>query len=172
MDHEQNRRWQEGEPPFNGRTLETTWMLLPTLRVAIAWTIGRLKRLGAEDLCRVEDWHEHDGYIVSATPWTWADLEQALTSDQSLRESTSDDTYVRSAFFPSSRAWYFRYLVTNDPGDLVDPPDLSVVGTSPVGKLDLTGSMALIEEIERLLKPLVHVEVHDARAFFNSGWGG
>ena len=81
-------------------------------------------------LVRLDDWHEHDGYISAPVSTSWAELQRQLANDDAFVNICSDDTYVRLAFYSSDFEFYLRVHVAregetapgharlnNDPGD-------------------------------------------------------
>ncbi len=165
MDQEFERRWQEARAPFAQGVVESDFMRLPSLRRVLV-ALADLLEVGAEaGLSRLDDWHEHDGYITTAKPTSWRDVRAALSEDDRLLAFASDDTFVRVGLFPGDRSWYLRFCITRD------PDDFGADGHDPGGVLDLSGPPQLLASAERALAGLTDLKSATASDFFRKGWG-
>lgn len=86
MDSEFDMRWRQAEAPFDGMTISLTdFVPLSTLRSMLIVAVSVLHaHCPHAPLFRLEDWHEHDGYVKEATPTTWQELQAALASMEAL----------------------------------------------------------------------------------------
>ncbi len=170
MDAQLEQRWKDGKPPFDGSCLRLTGHVpLPTLRSLLRTIVDILRqRMKHRRLLRIDDWHEHDGYVTKALPTDWAALDQVLMNEQSLHHSRHGDSYVRWAFYPDDLTFLLRY-------DVLDPdeePELS----EPMGDCDLCADANTIGEIcgkaDRLGNCLNCLEEVSAKEYFDKIYAG
>lgn len=79
-------RWKAVQQPFDGSVL---WLcepiLIADLLLPVALIIDELHRIyGNEDLNKIADWHEHDGYINVSSPSSWQELKKFVNSPEDL----------------------------------------------------------------------------------------
>ncbi len=169
MDEEFDRRWRGGLPPFDGVTLyQDDVVRLSVLRPVFIVVVEMLSaRCDSDDLFRVHDWHEHDGFIAIPEPSSWRELQVILESDQALRASSTRDTYVSTGYFPPDRSFYLRIYIPDD-SDL--PPDYSV----NQGLFDVTCDEVLAGGILQAARQAAPVEIHQepARLHFDRRYRG
>lgn len=160
--------WRSGRAPFDGLTLATGLLPTPRLRLAASTLVSLLRPGFARTSLRTaEDWHEHDGYVTSATPATWEELAAAVADDDALVRWSPGDDRVRRAWLAGDGSFYLRWFVYDESDDLMpaDPP----VG----GDVDLTGQAGVVEAAREALAELgVDAEVAPARDFFRRRWAG
>ena len=165
VDAEFTDRWRNRREPFNGITLEMPWpgKLLGDLRSALRQVVDVLqKRDGGHLLYTLEDWHQHDGYVMSAALSNWVDVLDSLSSDEAILRKWPGDTYVRRGYFPDHRGWYLRIWFDDD--EELDELDRPTRGT-----FDLTGP----EDLTSLLYAKIPgLETHPAAAFFDEKYAG
>lgn len=138
----------------------------PTHRPPAACHLGVARKAG-HHLRIAHDWHEHDGYVTTATPTTWDDLAAAVANDEAFLRWSPEDDLVRRAWLADDGSFYLRWFMYDERSDLTsaDPP----VG----GDVDLTGRSELVEAGREALAELgVGTEVAPASAFFRSRWAG
>src|SRR5438128_8993748 len=113
MDQEFERRWRAGLPPFDGVTLyHDDVVLLSLLRPVLTQVVETLlARRNTDEVLKVNDWHEHDGFITIPEPASWGELQAILESEQALRASSTRDTYVSTGYFPPDRRFYLRIYI-------------------------------------------------------------
>lgn len=161
MDAEMDRRWRANEPPFDGVRLAPDALLpVADLSAAITVVTDHLSRSMSPDsrLWFVEDWHEHDGYVKKAEPASWQMIRE-WSKRENLRPG---DTYVRAAFFPDSRSFYFRYYVADEePGEAME------------GEFDLTGPKPLIDSTALALAEAGYhaLTIESAKLYFDRAAG-
>lgn len=103
-------RWKAVQQPFDGSVL---WLcepiLIADLLLPVALIIDELHRIyGNEDLNKIADWHEHDGYINVSSPSSWQELKKFVNSPEDLAKAYIDETHVSLGFFLQSYSFYFR----------------------------------------------------------------
>jgi hypothetical protein len=165
MDDEFNQRWQRAESPFDGVTLFLAdYVPLAALRTALTAVVTALHaRYPHSRMFQLHDWHEHDGFVLEATPTTWDEIRAALASDGALERTCTDDSYVRTAWFPEERDFLLRFHVR----DLDDP--------SPVhhGIFDVTAREPLASRLrEAVAEAGTELSVLPAKAFFDRKYRG
>lgn len=154
-------RWRNAEQPFAGVILCSAWLGLDELRTRVATVVAVLPQ--AATLETSLDWHEHDGYVTRAESQPWACLEEAVSEPASFLAWSSDDTYVRRAWYPRDFSWLPRWYVSRDPGDVALPAG------DPAGDFDVTASEQLVE---RITLDVPEGQMHPAKNYFDAAWAG
>jgi hypothetical protein len=170
MDVELDRRWRIGDVPFDGTTLSTADSdPLPLAEAhAVVLTIVRFLRQQWPDagLFMLHDWHRHDGYLTTAIPISWDDMDVRLRSVDSFRKLSTGDTFVSVGIFPSEYQFYLRFDPNAD-------EDLSF-NDEQCGDFDLTCSDALAGELKQLIgnvcdRPMI---LSAAKGYFDRMYAG
>jgi hypothetical protein len=174
MDAEFFQRWREGRAPFNGQTVTLKdFVPLATLRIALLQVVQQLQDYRPDAaLFRLDDWHEHDGFVKEAEPATWQELDTLLTSEQTLKAASTGETHVRRGYFPAERDYYLRLYVPgayDNPFHAHDDPDLV-----DYGSFDVTCPEPLMRQIVIAVESAgrIDLEVIATQAFFDRGYGG
>lgn len=159
--------WQSHRPPFDGVCLHLRESVpVAKLRTVLSALVEALKHeFRDENLAEFDDWHEHDGFVTAAHPATWDSLESHLASDSALCKSCPNDTYVCKAFYPESRAFLLRYLITDD-----DESNIS----ANEGDCDFTGSGELLSRLVMQFPSEISDLFHSmpAKEFFDDRYSG
>ncbi len=160
--------------PFNGQTVTLKdFVPLAQLRQAVLQVVQQLRDYRPVDaLFRLDDWHEHDGYINHANPATWQELDALLTSEQTLKAASTGETYVRRGYFPAERDYYLRLYIPDtydNPFHSDDDPNLV-----DYGLFDVTCQEPLAHQIAEAVGVIeaIELEVIAAQAFFDRSYGG
>jgi hypothetical protein len=113
MNEQLDQRWRQKQPPFDGEVVVFDDSLTPSAMVRALQLIVQVlgKESGSEELRKIEDWHDHDGFIKSDELYSWAELRSAVTSVDSLRVSCSDDWMVHTLVYPVSLGFCLRYWI-------------------------------------------------------------
>ena len=108
--------WQDGEKPFHGETIyPLDDVFVRDAIVAIPSALNHIARYyPGSRLFAFDDWHEHDGFIVSAKPTTLDEIRRQLATPESYISSHSDDTAVYRAIYSDSRDFLLRYSLWDD----------------------------------------------------------
>jgi hypothetical protein len=154
-------RWRNAERPFSGVILQSPSLRLEQLRAGVAAAVAILPRAASLDTSL--DWHEHDGYVTAAETQPWTSLEQAVSEAAAFLAWSSDDTFVRRAWYPPDFGWLLRWCVSSDPDDFGLPPG------GPAGDFDVTASRQLVKRISALVPD---GQMHRAQYYFDSAWAG
>jgi hypothetical protein len=154
-------RWREELPPFDGVILLSRSLRLDELRAEVSEVVAMLPR--SANLSTFHDWHEHDGYVAPAKEEPWASLEEAVSDATQFVGWSSDDTFVRRAWYPPDFAFLLRWCVTSLPDDFGLPPG------GPGGQFDVTASHELVE---RLSAVVPEGEIRPAKEYFDASWAG
>jgi hypothetical protein len=169
MDQEFDRRWRAALPPFDGMILSMERplplsRLQPLLQTAALCLHHEWR---TEELLTLQDWHEHDGYVTTAATTRWDELLRIVSSHDHLPETCTGETYVSTAYFPGSRAFYFRISIP-DAADQPQPTD------EWIGTFDLTGPAWLLDRVQTAFPGATHEEFirEPAREYFNRTWSG
>lgn len=154
------------ESPFDGLTIAAPddWLRAPLAWQAVSAILHWLHARDAKaSVFRIEDWHEHDGYVNTAAPTSWDALLAMCASTESLVNSGSDDTYVRIGVFPERRDWYFRFCVEYESEEV-----------GHVIHFDFTSDHPLAMELKAMLESKVFGDcvVENASQYFGTSWGG
>ena len=113
MDETLMKAWRSGTAPFNGATARPSDLLpLADLSSVLRLLVATLhQRHGNTALLRLDDWHEHDGYVTSAKPITWQELAATTATPEALYEQRPRDGHVRSAVYESTGCFLLRIWV-------------------------------------------------------------
>ena len=176
MDRELERRRRASEPPFGGTTLYTAnFLSVYDLRRILSPVVLLLRTdFGEEQLWRLADWHEHDGYLNTAESTAWSSLFAMVESDDALQSGAAQpDTYVRTAFFPSGYAFLLRLYIPAPE----DTPFASLDGPDPIpgGVFDLSGNDTLISRVTTAVIGAADggvLRTETASGFFDSSYSG
>jgi hypothetical protein len=161
MDAVMETRWRNGQQPFDGVILQSPSLRLEELRRGVAALVAILPR--SANLGTSLDWHEHDGYVTYAESEPWTSLEEAVSDPASLLNWSSDDTFVRRAWYPQDFSWLLRWCVSSDPDDFGLPPG------EPAGDFDLTASRELVEQGSAVVPD---GRARPAKEYFDAAWAG
>jgi hypothetical protein len=168
MDQRMLKHLQAGIKPFDGVTLHLDDLVsISHLRCALNVIVGSLKNAHpGVTLQAFEDWHEHDGYVVSSNKVEWDEIDLVLISDQALYESRHGDTYVRRAFYSVDDSFLLRYYVLDKDEDHLYP--------GIWGEFDLSCNRSLVDDIQAKLPefPNTIVRVEQAKVFFDKRHAG
>jgi hypothetical protein len=103
--------WRNGEKPFQGETIYPVADVF--VRDAIAAIRSALDHIEqyypTNTLFVLEDWHEHDGFIVTAKTATLDALREQIATPEIFISSHSDDTAVYLSIYPDSLDFLLRY---------------------------------------------------------------
>src|SRR5262245_6333327 len=109
MTPELDSRWRAAAAPFDGKVLvldEADGLV--RLRSVLIQAYYEL-RPAFPLIYQYDDWHEHDGLVVSAKRASWDRVFAATATVRSLFDSRHDDFAVRRAIYPASFEWLLRY---------------------------------------------------------------
>lgn len=103
--------WQTGEKPFHGKTIyPADDVFVRDAIVAIPSALDHIAQNYPTDrLFAFDDWHEHDGFVVSSKPTTLDAIREQVTTPDSYVSNHSDDFAVYRAIYPDSLAFLLRY---------------------------------------------------------------
>ena len=161
MDAVLEARWRNAQKPFDGVILQSPSLLLPELIAGVSAVVAILPR--APNLGTSLDWHEHDGYVAQPESQEWASLEEAVSEAASFVNWSSDDTFVRRAWYPPDFSWLLRWCVSSDPDDFGLSPG------GPGGDFDITASRDLLERISAVVP---EGRMRPAKDYFDAAWAG
>lgn len=168
MNTELEKRWKEGKKPFNGNVLVLEdFFVLPELLECLKTISIVLKRHYSDSgLFMFDDWHEHDGYVTTASEYSWAMIDNILRSGKSLYHSRAGDTCVRKAIYPDNMEFLLRYYVMDEDEDREYP--------GIWGDFDICGSSVLLTEITSELRSDIQPLLYEgsAKAYFDGGYAG
>jgi hypothetical protein len=174
MDAAFEHLWRQGLPPFDGVTLYSPEFLpLSALRKALQVIITHLQTLRPQArLFRLSDWHEHDGFVTTARPSSWEEMQALLASEERLYASSEGDTYVRTAFFPDERDFYLRLYVEEDYDNPLHAQNAS--DFIRCGTWDITCEEPLAAQLSEVLQREAAgvVNKQSAKEYFDSGYIG
>ena len=162
--HLEERR-QQGSSPFDGRILEVLCKSPSGMRAGLLGIVDVLINENANPsiLHTLLDWHQHDGYLTNDDVVDWEELIGALSDDARLVQWSSDDTFVRRAWYPPDFSWLLRWCISSDPSDF------GTASSPAVGSYDITASAELISAA-RSVAP--DAEIRDATEFYSATWAG
>ena len=102
-------------PPFDGLTVafdSDELTPLPALRQALLAVAPALQEHWPDAvLFKLDDWHEHDGYVNVEQPSSWQELWQRIGNNETTMSFTHGDWEVRLAFFPDDYGFYLRVYI-------------------------------------------------------------
>ncbi len=128
MDSILNALWPSGKRPFCGETIYPVDDVL--VGDAIVAIPSALDHIGlyypACTLFSLDDWHEHDGFVVSAKPTTIEMLRAELSTPESYVSFHSDDCAVYRAVYPDTLDFVLRYSLWEADGTDQAPVDRGV----------------------------------------------
>ncbi len=167
MDQELEEYRQKSATPFNGATLATSdYIPLSELRSVLLSMLPILKEYFSEGIRKLDDWHEHDGYITTSSDATWNELDLACISEEALYASRPGDTYVRRAYTDRSYKFLLRYSVMDKDEDPQQYPGIW-------GDFDLTGDSKLVEKVHAILASFCgKLVVKNAKEYFDKNYAG
>ena len=142
MDEMLINAWRSAAPPFDGATARPADLLpLVYLSSALRSLVEALhRRHGNATLLRLDDWHEHDGYVTSSRPITWQELVAITATPEALYEQRPGDDHVRLAVYESTGRFMLRIWIPDEDDDLDMYP-------GRWGDFDLTASESYLQEI-------------------------
>lgn len=164
MDLEFARRWQLGQPPFDGLTVSTEeYVPLSVLRQSLKASALRLHRFDPDaELRWARDHGSTDELVTESHPLAWAELMAIVATDEEILRASGGGEIAFYAVFPESRRWYLRFFT---------PPIDDLPGNEYLprhGRFDLTGSVDLIREVARRIgESGLRVRVGPARPYFD-----
>jgi hypothetical protein len=161
MDAVMEARWREGLPPFDGVILQSQSLRMDELRAQVSELVAMLPR--TNQLTTFLDWHEHDGYVTPADEKVWGSLEEAVSDPARFEVWSSDDTFVRRAWYPTDFAFLLRWCLSSDPDDFGLPPG------GPAGRFDVTASPELVDQLSTVVP---EGGIRPAKAHFDAAWAG
>lgn len=167
VDSEYERRWMEGETPFDGLTMSTQdYIPVGVLRRALRTIVFHLqRRWGEADLFSLHDWHFHDSYVSTEKPIAWAEILAIVSTDENVIDASPGDDQVFLGIFPEDRDWYLRFYVP----EIDDLPGCEYLTRH--GRFDLTGPSNLVKSLEREIQATgLQVKSIPAVAFFHRGF--
>ena len=167
MDQNLEKRWRTIQAPFDGATLTLSdYVPVAELRDILIRLVSMLQRKSFGNLKKLDDWHEHDGFIVESADATWEDLENALRDEDSLYESRQGDTYVRRAFYDASNHFLLRYYIMDKDEDADHYPGIQ-------GDFDLTAQPVVIDEVRSIFESISDkIIVKNSKEFFDKNYAG
>lgn len=159
MDEALERRWREGLPPFNGRTIslnERRDLLPEDLRPTALKIVGYLEsHLSHDREIRVlDDWHSHDGFIVESSASSWSHLLSCCEDPTKFLTLCTGDAFVYRAFYPVGFEFLLRILIEEDDA-----------------QLDITVPDRFVEHARVLFRGL-EVREEPAKTFFDGAYAG
>lgn len=117
------------------------------------------------DLLKVDDWHEHDGFVNDGTQTSWDNIFSLLASDADTVRLSRGDWEVRFAVFPTTYDFYFRIYVPADYDN--DYPERR-------GEFDVTSSPEMAAELAQAATSASGIPTftEEAKVYFDSHYGG
>ena len=168
MNTKLEKRLKEGKKPFDGNVISLEDLfVLPELLEFLQICLNVLQREYSDSKLFVfDDWHEHDGYLTTANEYSWKMMDEILSSEESLYESRSGDTFVRKAIFPENLGFLFRYYVMDEDEDSEYP--------GIWGDFDICGPSALLDEIQAELNLKIELLLYSgpAKIYFDGAYAG
>ena len=158
-------RWRDGSQPFDGEVIVSKAAPAEGVRRSVEAVLPTLRRFyGGAELSTYLDWHEHDGWITEAEATSWKALDAAVSSREAFVAASSDDTFVRRAWYPPDHGFLLRWCISSFPEEFGLPR-----GGESAGQIDVTGPADLVRELAVLL-PGSHVD--GAKRHFDNTWRG
>jgi len=136
MDSEFQKRWRERRVPFNGVTLIGPDLGLSDLATELRPVVEFLRSHTLLPVYVLDDWHEHDGFVVTGHAIGWDEVESWIVDGKSVFAARTGDFEVRRAIFPGDYQYCLRFYV-----------DCDEAYEDAQGSWDLTGDRALIESL-------------------------
>ena len=168
MNKELEKRWKEGQKPFDGNVLALEdFMVLPELLKFLKMLSMVLeKHFSDSKLFILDDWHEHDGYLTTANQCSWKMIEEILSSEENLYNSRSGDTFVRKAILAENMDFLFRYYIMDKDEDSEYP--------GIWGDCDICAPALVLTEIKAKLNSEINLLLYEgpAKAYFDSAYAG
>jgi hypothetical protein len=154
-------RWQATLPPFDGKTIAVCDDLLPSdvlemLQVITAWLQHRYSTV-----FQFDDWHEHGGFLTYPTNIDWRTASDCWRDVSSLKASSCDEVYVRTALYSPTYEWLLRFDVGSS-DDAWPYLDYTAAANSP--------AMELIDPVASRWPK--HTSVSIAATHFQSRYAG
>jgi hypothetical protein len=146
VDEALERSRREGRAPFDGLTVQSPPLRAEQLRRLLLDVVPILLPTSAIEVVTFFDWHEHDGYIVRSENVSRQALLDALSTPDKFVAASSDDTFVRRAWYPTEAEFLLRWCLSSDPDDFGPP------GGEPAGDLDVTGPADMAQTIAVLVE--------------------
>jgi hypothetical protein len=169
MDKELQTDFQKGATPFDGDVIITSDLLeIGSLQESLLSIVKFLhNEFSSATLLTFEDWHEHDGFITESAPAKWDQLEGVLVNVKTLYDSRQGDTYVRRAYYPSSKEFLLRYYVLEKDEDPNEYPGIW-------GDFDVISDSDTLEGIVSGLRKDVcdKIERKGAKEYFDQCYAG
>ena len=105
--------WKTGEKPFDGETVyPLDDVFVRDAVVAIPSALDHIAQCyPTNQLFSLDDWHEHDGFVVSAKPTNIEALRAQVATLDSYVANHSDDFAVYRAIYPESLEFLLRYCL-------------------------------------------------------------
>jgi hypothetical protein len=166
MTPELQKRLESSLPPFDGRCIHNIDELnLSQLCEMLAFAFASLEP-HFPSVTLFHDWHEHDGFIVTAQDASWISLTAIIENERTLYESRDDDFAVRIAIYSPTFDWLLRYNIdSNDESDYNTASCDFDLSASP-----RIGSANILNELRnRFPGMLADCESH---SWFTSHYGG
>ena len=112
--------WQSGMKPFHDETIyPTRAVFVREATVAMQSALDHISQYYPDTkLFAFDDWHEHDGFLVSAQPTTIEVLREQVSSPTHFVSDHSDDFAVYRAVYPEGLDFLLRYSLSE-----ADEPD-------------------------------------------------
>lgn len=119
MDVDLERRWKEGQPPFDGDVLlldlEDDAVSAATLRGALLTICDVLHLVDAGDLWLNEDWHQHDGFLIASRRLPANEFLAWLASDRALMQRQHGDYAVYFGVYDETHEYLLRFYLGDEP---------------------------------------------------------
>ena len=136
--------WKTSSQPFHNETVYTEEFapidaLQPFLKTIAAYI--ELSYPSAL-LFTLDDWHEHDGFIVPSTPLAMSDLAQHFTSTNSLYNWRSGESAVYRSVYPQTLDFLLRVHILDEDEDPKHYPGIW-------GSMSFTGYGVDLDEIRK-----------------------
>jgi hypothetical protein len=166
VDQKLQHAWHTEARPFDGKTLHLADLVpLDRLSLLLSAAVTALRRAYENaSLLSLADWHEHDGYITSAHPITWQELEAIASSVATLYERRPGDDFVRLGFYEASGTFFLRVWVLDEDDDRDNYP-------GKWGNFDLSASEALLQVVASSV-PSESFLFSPALKYFNERFAG
>ncbi|MEQ1702464.1 MAG: hypothetical protein ABMA25_20330 [Ilumatobacteraceae bacterium] len=162
MNEECERLWRARRPPFDGVTIRSSSLHAEQLFHLLREVVPLL--LGGTGLALTTflDWHEHDGYVTRSEAVDQRALLDAVSTFSRFLDASSDDTFVRRAWYSAGRPFLLRWCVSSWPEDFA-------VTSGLAGNFDVTGSSELVQLVADLVPDSTQFAAGD---FFDATWAG
>ena len=167
MDFALDNAWQEGKPPFHFQTLVISLPNIGNFLYLLRIIADHINvYINSSDLRIALDWHSHDGYIIEGQYISFLNFCDIISSEEKIRDTVSDDTYVYVAIFPSDLEFLLRFRIEN----------LAIVDGEKIEafELDFSGYGNDLQEISKKIfhLPAIQRKTVNAKEYFRETYSG